>query len=560
MATVLVNADVRPMVKYGGRAEALAFADGQILAVGSQQEVLAIAGEPTEVWDVHGATVIPGLIDSHHHASVASLYSAQVRLSPPMVRDIPSLQQVLATASETLAPGRWLVALDWDEVRLLERRPPTREELDEAVPDRPLMAMHYTCHRILANSQALRLAGIDRHTPDPVGGIIVRGRNREPTGLLIEQGMCRVESLARADLVAHDAEGYLERLAAHYQKLVAVGITHLVDAAVPPELMMLYRVAEQRGLLPIPTTVMPVSTGGWLEPPWDILDGPKTGEKEGTLKVGPIKLVFDGAPACSMCLGFWQSLGVMFRTWALALRRRTWEPMRTSLSIQPRIGQDLKLRSGITMYRESDAHKMVKAATEQGFAVATHAIGNAAVDIALSAYTAAGSSLHQAGVPRLEHAWYLQREQVKRIADLGAAVVTMPFMLTMPAYGNAVEIPDLRAMPLRWLLDADVLVAASSDFPVVGFDPLAGVRSAVTRMTAAGEVFEADQCVSLEEALSMYTRSAAQVAGCLDTRGTLAPGKRADLVILDGHLDDVAYLPSVKTTLICGQKVYEKGS
>ncbi|HEX7601355.1 MAG TPA: amidohydrolase family protein, partial [Polyangiaceae bacterium] len=316
---LLHNADVRTMDAAGTIAEAIAWRDGRVVAVGTRAEVERVAGPDAETWDGGGATVLPGFIDAHHHPSIVALYGGLVRLVPPRVTDIASLQRALAEASAQLPPERWLVATGWDEALLAERRPPTRAELDDAVPDRPLMAMHYTCHRALANSRALDQAGISKATPDPSGGMISRGPKGVPDGLLLERGMSRVETLARESLCAHDLEGFLVRLAEHHRAMAAAGITRVVDATVPPDLIALYREAARRGLLTVPTVMMPVSTSGYLETPWDALDGPKTGHDEGPLVVGPLKLVFDGAPGCAMCLGWWQLAGTALGAWAMSL-------------------------------------------------------------------------------------------------------------------------------------------------------------------------------------------------------------------------------------------------
>ena len=166
-------------------------------------------------------------------------------------------------------------------------------------------------------------------------------------------------------------------------------------------------------------------------------------------------------------------------------------------------------------------------------------------------------ALHGAGIPRLEHAAFLNPDLVSRIAGVGAAVVTQPHFVSTPAYGNAASIPGLRNAPLRWLLDAGVRIAGSSDFPVAGFDPLDGVRGAVHRRTALGHAYEPDQCISLHEALSIYTRVAAEVSGCGESAGTLAPGKRADLVVLDGPLSaETLDAARVRTTVVGGDVVF----
>ncbi len=538
------------------RAEAIAWNDGRIVAVGTRDAVVRAAGEGAETVDADRATVLPGFVDAHHHPSIVAMYGGLVRLTPPRVVDIASLQKTLAEAAATLPAGEWLVAMEWDEMLLAERRPPTRAELDDAVPDHPLLAFHYSCHRALANGRALALAEIDRATPDPSGGTISRGPRGVPDGLLIERGMSRVEMLARASLLARDAEGFFERLGRHHHALAAVGITRLVDATVPGDVAALYREAERRGLLLIPTVMMPVSTRGYLETPWDVLDGPTTEDGDGLLINGPLKLVFDGAPGCAMCLGWWQTAGTFMRSWAMALAQRSLDPLRATMSLDPRIGR--KIRTGIHIYARGEAHAIVHAAASRGFQLATHAIGNDAVDVALGAYETAGAALGRAGIPRIEHATFLDRELVARIAGVGAAVVAQPYFLGLPAFGSAPSIPGLRMSALRWLLDGGVKVAGSSDHPVAGFDPLDGVRAAVGRVTRRGHVHEPDQAVTLDEALAMYTRTAAEVSGAGARAGTLEVGKRADLVVLSGPLASLRDLETarVRATIVGGTTLF----
>ncbi len=214
--SALVNADVRTLDPRSPRAEAIAWRDGRILAVGRRGEVEAAIGEAADIADAQGRTVLPGFIDAHQHPCIVAIYGGAIRLTPPAVGDIPSLLAALRDAAARTPKGEWIIASDWDELHLVERRKPTREELDDALPDHPLLALHYSCHRAVANSRALALARIDRHTPEPSGGAIGRGRGGEPDGLLVERGMSRVESLARSSLVARDAAGFFARLRAHH--------------------------------------------------------------------------------------------------------------------------------------------------------------------------------------------------------------------------------------------------------------------------------------------------------------------------------------------------------
>jgi predicted amidohydrolase YtcJ len=544
-------------------ADAIAWQGDRLIATGARAEVEARLDRsaPVERHDVNGATVLPGFIDAHHHASVHALYGGAVRLVAPEVTNIESLQRALARASSELGPGEWLVATDWDELLLAERRPPTLRELDDAVPDRPLVALHYSCHRALANGRALEAAGITRDTPSPSGGQIARGPDRVPNGLLIERGMSRVESLARASLVARDAEGFIARLVQHHRALVAAGITYLCDATVPADIGALYREAERRGVLIVPTTMLPVSTAGCFEPPWDVLDGPQaTGADADAgrmLSVGPVKLIFDGAPGCSMCLTWWQAGATLVDSWMSALRDRSFDSLRTAMSLKPRFERSgREVRTGIAIYRREEARAIVKAAHERGRSAAIHAIGNEAVDVALDAFDARGAGA--LSLARIEHATFLDRSLVDRIAGGGVVVVAQPHFLTLPAIGSAPSIPALRNTPLRWLLDAGVVVAGSSDYPVAGFAPLDAVRSAVFRHTSRGRVLEPDQCTTLDEALAMYTRASAEACGVSRDRGTLEAGKRADLIVLDRALATTGDLERarVRATFVGGRQVY----
>ncbi|HVJ90464.1 MAG TPA: amidohydrolase [Labilithrix sp.] len=553
-ARVLLGGNVCICDGSGARGDAIAWQNDRVLAVGGAEDVLTVAGPDAEVTDVGGRTILPGFIDAHHHASIVALYGGSARLVPPAVTDIASLQAILREAARRSGNG-WVVATDWDEALLVEGRAPTRQELDDAVPDRPVFALHYSCHRAVVNSRALEAVGIDHASVDPVGGEIVRGKNGSPTGLLIERAMSRAERRARESLIATDVEGFFERLAAHYRALVAAGITRVVDATVPTDLAVLYREANRRGLLTIPTVIMPVSTTGYLEAPWDALESTPTGETEGALEIGPVKLVFDGAPSCAMCLGWWQTGGVFVRTLAMSLRQGTLAPIKVSLSLAPRIGQ--KLRTGILLYQPEEAQSIVRAACDRGFSIATHAIGNEAIAAALGAYEAAGPDLHRTGKARLEHVSFVDRELVKRIADLGAAAVMQPHFVHLPALEHAPTIPGIRYTPLRWLLDAGVTVAGSSDFPVASFDPLDGIRSAVQRRSRQGEVREPDQRIRIDEAILMYTKTAAEVTGANSRCGTLTAGKRADLVVLDRPLDtDSLDSVRVQATVVGGKLVH----
>lgn len=212
--------------------------------------------------------------------------------------------------------------------------------------------------------------------------------------------------------------------------------------------------------------------------------------------------------------------------WA-SVRRGSLDDLRTAFSITPRYGRDV--RSGIAIYQPEDAARVVGAVVERGFGVASHALGNAAIEVALGAYAAAGRHLSR-----------------------GVAAVVQPSMLEMHMAASAARIPGLPFFPLRRLLDADVALVGSSDYPVHSFDPLVGIRAAVSRRNARGVVVDPEERITLDEAITMYTRRAAEVLGVGAETGTLTAGKRADVVVVEG-LEDAA--PRVVQTFVGGAPV-----
>ncbi len=204
-----------------------------------------------------------------------------------------------------------------------------------------------------------------------------------------------------------------------------------------------------------------------------------------------------------------------------------------------------------------EARELVARATDAGFSLAMHAIGNAATDEVLAAVMAARGRQRDVPAPRIEHASFLRPDQPRRIADAGISVVVQPAFLRLPAM-DLVRMPKTFAtMPLRALLDAGACVAGSSDAPVIDFDPLAAMQSAITRKTASGDVLDPGQAIEPAEALAMYTREAARVCGELESRGTLEPGKRADFVVLSADPLRALGEARVEATWVGGRVAWE---
>jgi len=537
--------------------DALVIDGTRLLAVGPRAELGQRYPEATRV-DLGHRALVPGFIDAHHHLSMRSALQTGVDCRPDVAPSIDALLQRLAGAAERLEPGAWVVGHGYDELELAERRHPTRDELDSACPQNPVLLFHYSCHEIVASSRALELAGIRESTPEPHGGVHERDRRGRLTGRLIESALCPVERLGVPDRLARSADEVLERMDTAQDELFRVGITHVADPTVSSEMHALYLRALSEGRLRVGVTAMPVSELGYLRPGWDVVErGPRTGEGDERYRVGPLKLVFDGANRCALCASSADIVRLALAGVRGAARTRRWDVIRTMADTGPR-REGGAWRTGFSFLEGKEARELVARATGAGFSLAMHAIGNAATDEVIAAVMAARTRHGDVPAPRIEHASFLKPDQPRRIADAGIAVVAQPAFLRLPAM-DLVRMPgSFLTLPLRSLLDAGVCVAGSSDAPVIDFDPIAAMRTAVTRRTASGDVIAPGEAITPAEALALYTRDAARVCGELERRGTLEPGKRADFAVLSADplasLDDAR----VEQTWVGGERVFER--
>jgi predicted amidohydrolase YtcJ len=548
-----VNGVVRTMDALAV-AEAMAIDGDRIAGVGTAAAMRALAGPHAEAIDLGGKTIVPGFVDAHHHLSLAVLYEGAVDCRPTKVTSVSEIVEALRQASERIPAGEWVVGYGYDHWQLAEGRHPTRADLDAACPDHPATVVHYSFHSVVANSRALELAEIGRDTPDPAAGQIVRGRRGEPNGLLIETALSRVEELARKSIAARDGAGFIARLARYEERLFAVGITGVADPMVTPEVERLFREAKRCGSMRMPFVLMPIDEGGYLVPPTQRLDGPPTGEGNDELRIGPLKLVFDGGDACAMCLTAGQAMQASLMTIGQVIATRSLAPVRAAMRGGGlRLGSDLKMRSGLRFYPDDAAAlALVERAVERGFTLAIHAMGNDAVDQAIRVLTAVRSRHRDSPPPRIEHATIVDDQLLARASEAGICLVVQPAFVELFEHGGLPPLPGMRVLAHRSMLSHKLSVAASSDAPVMGFAPLDGIRRAVDRGAIAPE-----EAISAEEALAMYTREAARACGLRDV-GTLSAGMRADFVILSDDPCTATSGVSVDETVLGGTTVFER--
>ena len=554
------------------RAEARALAydpdNGRIVAVGDEASTRAAvcqaaAGAAVEELDLAGKAVVPGFIDAHHHLCLNLLYGAAVDCSPAKVSTVEQIAERMSRAAGTTEPGQWVLGKQYDEWRLQSRAHPTRQLLDAACPDHPALLMHYSFHEGVANSAALAALGIDRHTPDPPAGRIVRGAGGEPTGRLLETAVSVVEARAQASLLEQDRPGYIARLGPYEEALLAAGITRLADPSVSPTFERMYQQLHRRGQLRLPLMMMPVGQGGFLTAPLDRMQQDRrTGEGPEQLRVGPLKLFFDGGAQAAVALTPSQLARATAAVLRAALRGRSMTPLYAVRRSSMRLGRDLRFHTGVSFYdNDADAGEMVRQAVSHDWSVAIHAVGNVAVDRATAALAASRHRHRVSPPPRIEHATLLDDQLIARLADAEITVAAQPHFISIFEGDGIPPTPGLKRVAIGSLLRAGVHVAGSSDSPVTPFEPLIAMGCAVNRRVGAGPQIDPDEAISVEQALALYTREAARACGCSDHCGTLEPGKRADLVLLsaDPRTDDLASL-RVEQTILGGETVFSSAN
>jgi hypothetical protein len=467
-ATVLTQDDSLPV------AQALAVKDGRIVEVGGTDEILWLREDDYDLIDLAGRTVVPGFVDPHNHFSIGALevFWPDCRAAA----SVEDLQRLLAQAAATAPPGEWVRGVGYDQARLPGRRHPTRAELDAAVPDRPALLVHFSHHQGVANSAALASADITRATPDPPGGQIARDKSGEPTGLLFERAMGAVEVASRVGAEAR----FVEVARAATLRYAALGLTTIQDAAVSPAMAEHYAAARAAGALAIDVGEVRVGSTGWFDPPDDAAPG------------APLKLFADGGYRCAMRLG-------------------------------DRV-------SGFLFYERDALAARLVAAWRDRRDVVCHALGNLGVETAVGAIEdALGREPAGRGRVRVDHAMFLDRALLARLVDLGVWVVVQPSFIW--DHGGRTPAPDVLLRPFATARAAGLRQAFSSDFPCGENSPLLGIQAAVTRRTRGGEPSGPEEALPAEAALRAYTLDAARAAG-LEDRGVLAPGKRADFLVL----------------------------
>ena len=531
MDTLLVNARVLTMDPARPAAEAVGISGNRITAVGTVPELLARRERETRVVDMGGRTVLPGFVDAHNHFGPTTLEPRGVDLGQPPAEDIPTILERIAAAAQATPRGGWIRAFGYAETRLREGRHPTRWEIDEAAPGHPVVVVHSSYHRVVANSRALALAGIVKHHSYLPNGAIDCDPAGEPIGVLAEAATNPLQRLSIAALMERHAEELLDLVEANGRRHLALGITAVQDAWVAPAFHDLFRRAAEAGRLPLYYTPLRGSANGLFDTPAPWLDGPRLdGSLPPRMRRGGIKLFADGA-------------GV------------------TAATRSPGHGGHPEgVDEGILFYPQAELNELTERAHRQGLTVAIHAIGNRGIAAALGAiaHTRAAVPDGEARI-RIDHFFWGVDADVARVKELGAAVVTQPVGVWQ--YGDrmlaAGRPPQFLNYPIGQLRAAGVTVAGSSDAPCFALPPLWGIGAAVERRTIGGVPFSPEQAASVEEAIRAYTLGAAWAGGTDDIEGSITPGKLANLVVL---AEDPTAVPPARIRDIAVEETWVDGA
>ncbi|HUE24838.1 MAG TPA: amidohydrolase [Bryobacteraceae bacterium] len=529
---VLLNGKIWTVNEAQPRAEAVACLGSRIVAVGSNGEIRKWIGAGTEVLDLNGKLVLPGFNDAHVH-----FFSGGENLAGVQLRDAKSEDEFRKRIAEFAArqpAGRWISGGGWDHENWTPARLPTRQSIDAVTAGHPVFVNRLDGHMALANSQALQLAGITRDTPDPPGGTIVRDAAGEPTGVLKDAAMERMYRTIpepSEDQIA-DAVRAAMRYAAEN------GVTSVQDMSAAPQILRVYQALLANGELTVRIS------GHQPLAAWQRLAavGLRAGFGGEKLHIGGLKGFADG------------SLGST-----------------TALFFEPYL--DAPNTSGLAnseMIPESKMQKHILDADRAGLQVAVHAIGDKANHMVLGMYEEAA---RQNGARdrrfRIEHAQHLRMEDIPRFGQLHVIASMQPYHCIDDGRWAEKRIGPERAKgtyAFRALLDSGAVLAFGSDWDVAPMQPLIGIYAAATRRTLDGKHpngWVPEQKITVAEAIRAYTMGSAYGSFDDKIKGSIEPGKLADMVVVS---DDILSVPAVEiektrveTTVFDGKVIYRRG-
>ena len=517
---VLHNGKVLTIDNNFSIQSAIAINDGKVVITGD--ESILAQYKASKIVDLNGKTLMPGFNDSHTH--ISGNPRRYIDLSD--TTSILEMQSLVRDKANALGPGEWITGYGWSEDELAEQRKPTRYDLDDAAPNNPVVLTRAGAHSAVGSSMALAAAGITAQTPDPEGGVIEHEDSGEPNGIIRERHNLLL------DLVPPSSEEeMIASLEVNLNQLLAKGITSITDAQKTPAEYQRWQTLYAQAQLPLPRAALQFE---WQDPDAIRALKKRVGEGNDRLKIGPIKIFVDG--------GF---------TGPAAY---TIEPYRNQATYR-----------GYLNMPESELVSQINEIHDKGWQMGIHAIGDAAIQLVVDTLA---DTLTRA--PKADHRHYLNHfsmrppeATMKKMAEHNIHI-TQQANFTYTLEGRYAENLDgfrlAHNNPINSPMAHGIVVALSSDILPIG--PMVGLYAAVTRKGMSGKVYGPDEAISIGQALRAYTQIGAFINFDEDIKGTLEPGKYADMIVLS---DDILNIDAeqileveVLQTYMNGELVFAK--
>jgi predicted amidohydrolase YtcJ len=522
---ILHNANVWTVNPRQPRAQAIAISNGRFSAIGTNDEVLALAAGSAKKVDLSGNTILPGFIDAHSHPAEAGL--DHLRMVDCDLRSIAEILAALGKQAAKIPAGQWVLGFKYDDTKTSDGRPLTLKDLDEALPDHPVFVEHRGGHTAWVNSLALKLTKVDDNTPDPSGGKY----DRDPatghlTGHVRENAKQAFQQLIPTNFTREDHREGVKLIS---KMMSRTGITSVTDALGSPDDLRAYQDARESGDLSVRVycSIFFVHLQHMLDA------GIRTGLGDEWVRVGFMKMICDGSIS-----------------------------ERTARLSQPYIGRLNDF--GILVSTEDELYARSRKAHEAGWQIGTHANGDVGIDTTLRVYERLQKEMPRRDPRfRLEHCTVVNDSIVQRIKALGA--IPTPFSTYVYYHGEKMKEYGAERLDhmfaLRSFIDAGIRPTQASDYPPGPFEPMMALQSEVTRTDSKGTVWGAKQKITLEEAIRVGTMHGAYASYEENLKGSIEPGKLADLVVLgrDPFKTEPSQLVNtpVERTMVGGKWVWE---
>ena len=537
------NATVLTVNEQNQVAQAVAVKDGKILAVGSNAEILKLRGKQTQLLDLKGKTLSPGFVDGHSHflglgqqdlANVAAPPIGKVNSIKLLIAEIESF-----AADRKIKKGDWITAYGYDQDQLFEKRHPTKEDLDAAFPDNPVVVAHISGHMLVANSIALKLAGIDASTKDPEGGVIIRKQGTtQPAGLLQEHAQGLV--LKELGKIKPTLQQQLDRVNRQQKLYASYGVTTAQDGFTDKATLQLLKEAAKQKQLYLDVVTLP----SYLLLDEVLADTPNYQFKHyyNRLKIDGIKLSADGSP---------QGKTAFFT--------------KPYLTLVPGCSDHC---TGVPTISTDIFDKVVLKTFQNNIHLYTHCNGDAAIDLYITAVKKANQQLGKSSVGRrtvVIHSQFVRQDQLDEYKKLDL----LPSFFTNHAFfwGDVHEqnLGKERAFglsPLRSAINKGIVFTNHTDYPVTPIDQLFLLWSAVNRISRSGQTIGEAEKINAAEALRSLTINGAYQYGEEKLKGSIEKGKLADLVVLSDNpltidplkIKDIVVIETFKE----GNSIYKK--